>query len=407
MTPAPPRIATLDFIRGIAVMGILLANLPAFGLPESAYFSPLSWGGSTGIDRVAWYATFVLVEGKMRGLFTLLFGASMLLVADQARRAGRSPAATHYARMAVLFVIGCLHLYLIWWGDILAHYALVGSIAFLFSGLSVRWLVGVGVAMLGWEIAFSAAGGAALFAAGARATPAAIETWNAMAYAFGVPPATHLRAEIAALGGSFVLGVRWRWAMAGDPFTFLPILGPQTLSAMLFGMAAYRSGLLTGAWDGERYRRWALVTLGIALPVYAVLGLVTIAHGFDQRWVYLASIAVVPPFRIAAAIGYACVLVLLFTARGRASERIAAVGRAAFTNYLGTSMLMGAVFAGWGLGLFARLSRAELYLLAPLVWAIMLAWSQPWLVRFRFGPLEWVWRSMARGAVQPLRRADA
>ena len=83
------RIATLDFIRGVAVMGILVANLPAFGLPEAAYFSPLAWGGHGPADVAVWFATFVLVEGKLRGLFTLLFGASMLLVIDAARAAGR------------------------------------------------------------------------------------------------------------------------------------------------------------------------------------------------------------------------------------------------------------------------------------------------------------------------------
>ena len=109
---ARARIDSLDFIRGVAVMGILVANLPAFGLPEAAYFSPLAWGGSAGWDRLAWVATYVLVEGKMRGLFSMLFGASMLLVVDRARAAGDSPARIHYARMATLFAIGCAHLYL-------------------------------------------------------------------------------------------------------------------------------------------------------------------------------------------------------------------------------------------------------------------------------------------------------
>ena len=396
------RIATLDLIRGIAVMGILVANLPAFGLPEAAYFSPLAWGGHGPADVTVWFATFVLVEGKMRGLFTLLFGASMLLVIDAARASGRNPAAVHFARMAALFALGCLHLYVVWWGDILAHYALIGAVAFLFVRLPTRPLLALGVLFLAWDMLTSAGGAAALFAAGARDTPEAVATWNAFAGTFGVPPAADLHAEVAALGGSWWSGVRWRWTHATDPFTLALLLGPETLSAMLFGMAAYRSGLLTGAWPRARYRRWAAVCVGLALPVYALLGLNAVLHGFDQRWVFLASVAVSPPFRLLGAVGYACLLVLLFRPGGRWSERVAAVGRAAFTNYLGTSLVMLAVFTG--AGLFGRLSRAELYLLAPPVWLLMLLWSKPWLERHRYGPLEWLWRSLARGRVQPMRK---
>jgi uncharacterized protein len=400
--PEPSRIATLDFIRGVAVMGILVANLPAFGLPEAAYFAPIAWGGHAPADVAVWFATFVLVEGKLRGLFTFLFGASMLVVLERAEQAERSAAATHFARMAVLFAIGGLHLYLIWWGDILSHYALVGAVAFAFARLPTRTLMALGVAFLAWDLLYNVTGAIALFASAARDTPDAIATWNGFGSVFGVPPPGDLRAEIAALGGPWLDGVRWRWLHATDPVTFAALLGPETLSAMLFGMAAFRSGLLTGGWPRARTRRWAIVCLGLSLPVYVVLGAVTIAHGFDQRWVYLGSVAVTPPFRILATLGYACLLALLFRPGGRWSARVAAVGRAAFTNYLGTSLVMLAVFTG--AGLFGRIGRAELYLLAPPVWLLMLAWSEPWLARFRYGPLEWVWRSLSRGRVQPMRR---
>lgn len=400
------RIATLDFIRGVAVMGILVANLPAFGLPEAAYFSPLAWGGHGSADVAVWYATFVLVEGKLRALFTLLFGASMLLVADRARAAGRNPLTTHLRRMAVLFAIGCLHLYLIWWGDILAHYALIGAVAFLFSGLERRWLLATAFALLGWDMLYNAGAAATLFAAAGRSTPMAIATWDTFAEVFGVPPAAQIHQEIAATGGAWPTAVAWRWRHAMDPFTAAALLGTETLPAMLFGMAAYRSGLPTGAWPRHRTRRWAIVCLGVALPVYAALGLDTIAHGFDQRWVFLASIGATQPFRLLAAIGYACLLVLIFRPDGWLSARVSAVGRTAFTNYLGTSLVMSAVFSGSGLGLFGKLPRAGLYLFAPAVWLAMLLWSKPWLERYRYGPLEWLWRSLARGRVQAMRRDD-
>lgn len=172
-----PRIATLDVIRGVAVMGILVANLPAFALPKAAYFSPLAWGGSTGADLWVWFATFVLIEGKMRGLFTLLFGASMLLVIDGARARRESAAAVHFRRTGVLLAIGCLHFYLLWWGDILHHYALVAAVAFLFVRLSTRWLIVAALAILALQWVSELMAYLSMLASAARDSPAAVATW--------------------------------------------------------------------------------------------------------------------------------------------------------------------------------------------------------------------------------------
>ena len=401
---ASRRIATLDVVRGLAVMGILLANLPAFALPHAAYFSPLAWGGASTPDVVAWFTNFVFIEGKMRGLFSFLFGASMLLIVDRARASGHNAAAVHYPRMAVLFAIGVAHLYLIWWGDILAHYALVGAVAFFFTRLQTRALVAWGLGFLGLSFLSGLAGFMALADSAARDTPQAIATWTDFGRGFGIPPRAELEEELAAMRGPWIDNVRWRWKHATDPFSFLKFGAMQTLSAMLLGMAAFRSGLLTGDWDRSRLKRWAALCLAIGLGGYAVLGVLTIANGFDQRFVFLGSIVASEPFRVLAVVGYAALAVLLVRPGGWLTERIAAVGRAAFTNYLGTSILVSAIFCGWGLGLFGSVSRASIYLVAPMVWLIMLAWSKPWLERFQYGPLEWAWRSLARWELQPMRK---
>jgi len=104
-------------------------------------------------------------------------------------------------------------------------------------------------------------------------------------------------------------------------------------------------------------------------------------------------------------LGYAALIILLTRRGGWLTERIAATGRAAFSNYLGTSILMTALFYGWGLGWFGSLHRIELWPVVLGMWVLMLAWSKPWLDRFAYGPLEWLWRSLARGKVQPMRRA--
>lgn len=391
--PDTDRIAVIDFTRGVAVMGILLANLPAFALPEAAYFSPLAWGGTAPLDIVAWFVTFVLVEGKMRGLFSLLFGASLLLVHDRAAGAGENVAAVQLRRMAVLFVIGCLHLYLVWWGDILAHYALCGTIALALVHLRARWLVALAIAFAGWDLIVAVAGAAALFASAPGDA-----VWRGFSDGFGVPPPTHLVAEIAAMRGGFAEGVAWRWQHAFTPLGFLAAVGPQTLSAMLLGMAAYRSGFVTGAWSRAAYRRTALLGLGVTLPLYAATATITLHHGFDQRWVYLGSIVIGDVLRLPATLGYAALIVLLFNPAGTWSRRVTAVGRAAFTNYLGASLIMVLLFNG--LAQFGAWPRAILYLLVPPAFALMLLWSAPWLAHHRYGPLEWLWRSAARGKVQ-------
>ncbi|WP_294190468.1 DUF418 domain-containing protein [uncultured Sphingomonas sp.] len=400
---ARARFESLDVIRGVAVMGILLANIVAFGLPEAAYFSPLAWGGSGAAEKTAWLLNFVFVEGRFRGLFSFLFGASMLLVFERADADGGNGAALHLRRMFWLFVFGCLHLYLLWWGDILAHYALVGVIALFFCRQSARTLVLLSLALLLASILLNAATATALFAAAARATPADVALWDGFASAFGVPPRAELLEQIAAMRGSFGAAAAWRWQHALDPLTFLPIGGAETLSAMLLGMAGLRSGFVTGEWSRAAYTRVAWVCVPVSLLGYATIGWHTMATGFDQRWVYTGSLVLSEPFRTIGYLGYAALVMLLLRPGGRLTTRVAAAGRMAFSNYLGTTGLMDLIFTGWGLGLFAAIGRAWLYAIVPAVWAMMLLWSPAWLARYRHGPLEWLWRSLVRGRPAPLR----
>ena len=120
-----------------------------------------------------------------------------------------------------------------------------------------------------------------------------------------------------------------------------------------------------------------------------------------------AAIAATVPFRPLMVVAYAALAVLAARRGGWLVARIAAAGRAAFTNYLGTSILMTGLFYGWGAGLFGRFSRIELWLVVFAMWALMLAWSKPWLERFQYGPFEWLWRTLARWQWQPMRRAAA
>ncbi|WP_267382571.1 MULTISPECIES: DUF418 domain-containing protein [unclassified Sphingomonas] len=409
--PLSQRIAALDVIRGVAVLGILAANIAAFGLPGPAYFSPAALGAPSRADLVAWALTFVLVEGKMRGLFTLLFGASMLLVIDRAEAAGDDPAKVHYARMAWLFVFGLVHLYLFWWGDILTHYALVGCIAYAFRHLRVRWLVLLaGAAFTLQTLEFAAIAldlfrrHAAVFAA--HASPNAVADWQALASPFGRPTEAEVAREVAAARGSFGTLLAWRWSTNTDPFTFLPAGGMETLGYMLLGMAGLRSGFLSGAWTRRTYARIAVALLAMTVPLSIALAAFDRAWGFDPRAVFLAALPLATPLHVPMVLGYAALVMALARAGGWWTRRFAAAGRMAFTNYLGTTLVCTTIFYGYGLGLFDRLGRAQLYAAVVATWVVILAGSRPWLARYRYGPLEWLWRSLARLAWQPMRGAN-
>ncbi len=408
MTPAPARIATLDLIRGVAVMGILAANIAAFGFPEFAYMTPASMGWPNTPDLIAWTTTFIVIDGKMRGLFSFLFGASMLLVIDRAKVNDEDPATVHLRRMAWLFVFGVAHLYLLWWGDILAHYALVGAIAYMFVQLPVRWLIGVGLACIALqtvELATLSAYAFDLHAAAHRpgATARAIANWQSLADQFGEPSRGAIARELAVGRAGWIDQVAWRWTHAVGPITFLTVGGPETLGFMLFGMAGLRSGFLTGTWSRQRYTVIAIAGIASGWSAYAAIATFDIGHGFDARYVALSWLTLSTPLRPLTITGYAAAIILLARPGGRLTTRVSAAGRMAFSNYLGTTVICTTMFYGYGLGLYGNLTRAQLYLVVVPIWMLMLAWSKPWLDRFRYGPLEWLWRSLSRFAWQPMR----
>lgn len=405
MTDLPERHITLDVIRGFAVMGILIMNIAAFGLPNYAYLDPSFYGGDTGADLWAWALAYAVADGKMRMLFTLLFGASLALTTDRAE----NPAFAHFARMAVLLGFGMIHAWLIWYGDILVEYALVGAALFwvcrwppaallMLAAALVLLKSGLVLSGLQADVALRAA------AAAPDATATVRAAWAVRASAL-TPDTAAIPAEIAGFRG----GLADVFA-ARAPITilfqtvFVPFGVIETTGLAAVGLALYRLGFLTGDWSTRAYRLLILAGL-LALLLYPPLIRAIVA----ARWASLtlsaadqASLAL-RPF---VALGYAAALIL-WVRSGRAAwlrDRFAAAGRMAFSNYLGTSLVATTVFYGYGLGLFGQLSRAQLYWVVLLIWVLILAWSQPWLTRFRYGPFEWLWRSLARGAPQPMRR---
>ncbi|WP_188238069.1 DUF418 domain-containing protein [Sphingopyxis sp. LK2115] len=405
------RYESLDAIRGVAVMGILAMNIVAFALPFPAYGNPAAGGPPTGSDVATWFFNFVFVDSKMRGLFSMLFGASMLLVIDGAASAGRSAAGAHYSRMFWLAIFGLAHFYLIWLGDILFLYAICGLILFLFRNLSVRalllwaipfFLIGIGLPAILWAMMAMAQTGT-LPPDAAAAMQEALRQMNA-----DMGPSTPVYAEQKALYlGSYASIVAHRTGeMAGDPLVFLGLFLWETVGLMLIGMALFKSHMLTGEWEAARYRKWAIACFLVAVPPLAGLALYQMRTGYDAVSVFGATMALSVPFDTLMTIGWAALIMLLIrTAASNAVRvRLAAAGRMAFTNYLVTSIVMTTIFYGYGFGLFGSIGRLPLYLFCLGMWAAMLLWSKAWLDRYQYGPLEWLWRSLSRWQVQPMRK---
>ncbi len=401
------RITGLDVTRGFAVMGILLMNIVAFAMPEGAYISPHTWGGDSGSDLWVWAVNFVLVDSKMRGLFSIMFGASTLLVIQNAVASGRGGARVHYGRMFALALFGLLHFYLIWFGDILFGYAMCGMLLFAFRNLSMRalrrWFVGfflIGFAIQG--VMF----GSLMLGASPAAPPELREAHQRVAASFA-RDGEETGKQLALYRSDFSTIVATRFAKTWYAlFANIAIYGAETLALMLLGMMLFKSGMLQGQWPIERLDKWRNRCLGIGiLANLALLGW-QLAGGLQPVTLLFSTFFASLPFDFVMSAGYAAMFMGLAQryAGHAVIARVAAVGRAAFTNYLGTSILMTALFYGWGLGQFGHWSRTAVYAPVVGVWVIMLLWSQPWLARHHYGPLEWLWRTLSRLSLQPMRK---
>ncbi|MCL6739549.1 DUF418 domain-containing protein [Sphingomonas sp. RB56-2] len=407
-TTSTNRIFSLDMIRGVAVMGIFSVNVIAFAMIEAAYFNPPAYGGWHGADLGLWATNMLVIDGKMRTLFSMLFGASTLLVIERAEAAGLSGPKVHIRRMLVLLCFGLIHYYLIWFGDILTLYATSGLIAFLFRRLPVYRLVALGSAfLLGSMMLFSGfiftQYQADIAAHAPGATQAAIREWNDGLGNF-FPTAAEIAKDRALHLGSWLEFVRHNLAHWTEQIGQTLVFMPETIGLMLLGMAGYKSGFLTGDWADADYTRIASIAIPIGLAAGAAIIAYDVLANFYIIGVFVAFIILATPFITIMAFGYAALIILLSRRHGWIAQRIAAAGRCAFTNYLGTSLIATFIFYGWGLGYYGSLSRWQAWLLVPLVWAVMLAWSKPWLEHFEYGPLEWAWRSLSRGQLQAMRR---
>lgn len=410
-TAGGDRYVSIDAVRGFAVLGILLMNIVGMGLPSFAYLDPTYAGGATGADLWTWAVNNVLTDGKMRALFTMLFGASAVLIAQRAEGGQPGPAQTHYRRMFWLFVFGMVHAYFLWWGDILVTYAVAGLFIYPFRKVGARVQIGVGVAILAALLTRNAIEANQLIALrdaaiAPGASAAVVKAWQEASQSVIVPPGMKA-AELAGFGGGFMDALKARATMALLLQLVLapPDALPEAIGQMFVGMGLFRLGFFTLGWSNRAYLAMIAVGYLIAAPTTAWVALQIYRDGFEplalHRWEAWQQVS-----RPLIALAHASVL-LLIVRSGPAEavvSRLAAAGRMAFSNYLMTSIITTLVFCGFGLGLYGKLSRFQELAVVAGVWVFILAWSKPWLARFHYGPFEWAWRSLVRWSPQPFVR---
>jgi uncharacterized protein len=393
------RAVSLDALRGFALLGILVMNIQSFAMIDAAYLNPEAYGDLTGVNRLVWILSHLFADQKFISIFSMLFGAGIVLVSARAVARGYSAAAIHYRRTFWLLVIGLLHSYLLWDGDILVSYGLCALVVFLFRKLRPVPLLILGAvafsvssliyAFFGWSIGFW--------------PPEAIE--NTMA--IWRPTTDAVAKELAAFRGPWTgqLAHRATSSITHQTFVFLIFTGWRAGGLMLVGMGLHKLGVFTGALSRRAYAAMAALGLAVGLPIIA-LGM---SRNFAAGWAIEYSMFLGWQYNywgsLFVALAYVGLVQLLCTLprlRGPTGV-LAAVGRMALTNYLLQTIVCTLIFFGHGLGLFGHLERGVQILIVFAVWAADAVFSVIWLRHFRFGPAEWLWRTLTYLKPQPMR----
>ena len=423
------RIEIVDVVRGVAVLGILLMNIPFFAMPER-FLEP--WRADTGNPNFWVYAVnTILFEGKMRALFSAIFGAGIVLFTVGKEKSGRSATGLFYRRMVWLTLFGLLHAHLLlWFGDILYFYGLVGMLAFLFRRVAPRWLAlgvplvavagfvantvfyqGIREKRLAWREAVTAQ------QAGRQLTPtqdSALVAWREVEKEF-LPNKTEIGEHTALMKGSYGQVASFVRKKAADgEFKYLVFSIWDMLALMLLGIALFRWGFLTLEWSTRAYVRTAAIgyAVGLTAVTFSFVRGVIVTPTVDAFLAVLERDSV--PWtgalydvqRIALMMAHVSVIMLAYRAGWLhwLFARLRAVGQMAFTNYVMQTVICSLVFFGYGLNQFAEWQYYQLYWLVLGIWALQLVVSPVWLRAFLFGPLEWLWRTLTYAARQPFVR---
>ncbi len=400
--PERSRIDSIDVLRGFALIGILVMNIQLFAMPDPAYFNPIAYGDLEGTNFYVWLGSRLLADQKFMTIFSMLFGAGIVLMTMRADARGDG-SRVHYRRMGWLALIGLLHAHLLWNGDILFLYGVCGMLVYPLRKKPARQLIVIGLATMAVSSAiFIALGASVPFWPEEQLATFTETTWQ--------PTPVVIDADLTAYRGSWLeqLPARSSSALAFQTFVIFVWGGWRAAGLMLIGMALFKLEVFSAKRSRLFYATLVAAALLVGIPVEAYgvsldfVGGWGVASFFQLRqFNYWPSILV--------SLGYVGVVMLVCQAEAlrTVTRPFAAVGQTALTNYLLHTIICTTIFYGHGLGYYGSIDRLGQFGVVVGVWVVQLILSPLWLQRYRFGPAEWIWRSLTYGTRPPLRRSGA
>lgn len=383
------RIESLDILRGVALLGILLMNIQAFSMPFAAYSNPTLYGDLTGINLVVWQLSDILANGKFITIFSMLFGAGICIFIDNAQKNYGFYKLLHYRRSLILLAFGLLHSYFLWFGDILFNYGLCALFLIFFIHIRPYYLCAIATIILLLLLCSFVFFGFVLPYLPPEELAIILQVW--------APNNEQLQATVLAYQGTWSQQMSARITMTNMMHTDnLAIVMMLTFSMMLLGIAFFRWKILSAQRSVRFYINLIFFGFSIGLPLTYYANL----YSFNHQWQLSATMGVSMPMHlianIAMALAYIGIIMLAVQRQWFATlqQKLTAVGRMALTNYIFHTLVCTFIFYGFGLGLYGQVERGEQLLLVLLIWAIQLWLSPIWLKKYRMGPLERVWRTL-------------
>lgn len=388
-TSLTERIRSLDVLRGFAILGILFINIQLFALPNASFANPLVLGEMSNLDRFAYWLVHVFAELKFMTIFSILFGAGILLFVNRLSEKGMDGSKIHIRRMMWLLLFGMIHAYFIWFGDILVAYSIIGLIAVLLRKMKDAWKMVLFIVLYFIPMLFFYAVGVFM-----ESMPEAMME-ESMAEMF--PSAESLSNEISLYqNGSwftiFVKRVELNMHYQVGGFFMLSLW--RTTGIMLLGMVLLSKGVLSAKKSKIFYTLMTIIGIGVG-TIISHWGAQEMAQNewnaihyfkYGYQYNYFSSIFT--------SLGYIGLIILLYQIKFLQflMKGFEAVGRLAFTNYLCQSVICSIIFYSYGFGLFGEFTRFELLFWMLGIWIFQMTSSYIWLKYYRMGPLEWLWR---------------
>lgn len=423
------RIIILDALRGIAILGILLMNIPGFGLPEIQASDPSIYK-ETGVNYQTWYVIDWIFAGTQRAFFSMLFGAGMILFISrlEKRMDGMMPAIYFFRRQMWLMAFGLFNAFvLLWFWDILFHYALCGMMLFVFYRLPAKTLLVLSFVSL---VLMTARDNKNLYdnkkIISKGEAVARIDTTvskltglqkNELDEMTGFRERSSQESklkvaekEIMYMTGNYASVYKVQSEKSAHVHMYYVYFGLWDILIFMFlGMAFYKNGVLLGNAPSKLY--WLLFIGGLGLGLLlSYLSMENIIQNKFSRFEFSQNVSFdhYQLARMLRSLGFFGFVMLLYKSGAFKwfFNLFRPVGQMAFTNYLMQSLIGAIFFYGCGLGYFGKLERHELYFYVAAVWTIEIIWSHVWLRHFRFGPLEWAWRSLTYWKKQPIKKGE-